>query len=77
MYLDAAELFEDDGTLDSVNGVSIEVEDDVRSRPAGLIRLGGRFGNRGNGFCESGVMIGASRGEVRYVKDGGWGAGLR
>jgi hypothetical protein len=33
MDLDAAELFEDDGTLDSVNGVFIEVEDDV-SLPA-------------------------------------------
>jgi hypothetical protein len=76
MDLDAAELFEDDGTLDSVNGTSIEVEDDV-SRPAGLIRLGGRCGNHGNGFCESGVMIGATRAEGRHVKDGGWRTGLR
>jgi hypothetical protein len=38
MDLDAAELFKDDGTLYSVNGVFIEVKDD---RPVGLIRLGG------------------------------------
>src|SRR5262249_19537499 len=76
MDLDAAELFEDDGTLDSVNGVFIEVEDDM-SRPSGLVCLGGRFGNHGDGFCESGVMIGASRGEIRHVKDGGWSVGLR
>jgi hypothetical protein len=46
------------------------------SRSASLARLGDGFGNRSQGFCESGVEIDTGPGEVRHVENGRASAGL-
>jgi hypothetical protein len=54
--LEAVQRLEGEGAIDPVGGVLAEIEDDM-NRPAGLGRITGRFGNRGQRLGKGGIRI--------------------
>jgi hypothetical protein len=73
--LELIELLEEKGGFDLASDPFVEIQDDM-TRLAGFARLGGRFGNRGQGFWKSSVGIEPGAGEARHLENGCTSSGL-